>query len=182
MMKRHLTPLSLTLVMGVATCSFFSSSVISPVLASRLDNGRVVFDSPLELIELTPLLSESGSTRYRLVIQIPPSAGESMEALVIAPRRRQASIAFDLQATEAFLSRANNEVQAIPLASIGGNPVDLNQVLVVFEQPVLPGNQVTVVLTALPSTSSSIHELGVTAYPAGEDSIGQVLGYTEITD
>lgn len=171
----------------------------APALAGRLDNGRVVFDSPLDLVETAPVESvnpsdssrstDSGPSRHQIVIHVPLGAGEPLEAVVVTPYRRSASapataptISFDTDATEAFVSRQGRSprLEPVDLASVGGPSPDLNQALVVLAQPVLPGSTLTVVLTVDNPSDADLHEVEVTAYPAGSDSVGQLLGRTQL--
>lgn len=180
-MKANLHLLRNALAAGLLTVGLWQAVTVLPVGASRLPNGRVVFDWPLELVEITPLSLGTGSSdRYQVVIEIPVEAGEPLEALSIEPREYTSGITFDIQGTEAFIGKAYGSGPELPLASIGGMPIDPDHLLVVFEEPVAPGNVVTVVLSTKDTPVEGIYELGVTAYPAGEDSIGQFLGYTQL--
>jgi hypothetical protein len=70
----------------------------------------------------------------------------------------------------------------IPLASIGSNqPKNTGEITIAFEQPVQPGQTVTVAVKSEANpTFGGVYLFGVTAYPAGESSLGQFLGYGRI--
>ncbi|MBD0337360.1 MAG: DUF2808 domain-containing protein [Cyanobacteria bacterium Co-bin13] len=160
-------------------CGLLSFVSGLPAAASRLPSGRVVFDSPLELLDVSPLEASSDPDRYQIVIQIPLAAAEPLEALVIKPRDPSAGLSFDLDTTEVFIGETYG-LRQLPLASVGGTPVDLNQVLVVLENPVPPGTTLSIVLNSQQQPADGVYELGITAYPAGADSVGQFLGYGQI--
>jgi hypothetical protein len=151
-----------------------------PAAASRLPSGRVVFDSPLQLVEIAPLAAEGGPKRYQVTIEIPLTAAEPLEALVIQPRDPQAGLVFDLGTTEVFLEEAYGLSPALPLVSVGGPSPSLNQLLLVLETPVAPGSTLLVVLNPQQPPAPGQYEVGITAYPAGADSVGQFLGYGQI--
>jgi len=68
----------------------------------------------------------------------------------------------------------------IPLMPIGG-AAKPGEITVVFEQPVQPGNTVTVAIAAKANPNfGGSYEFGVTAYPVGDNSMGLFLGYGRI--
>ncbi|HEY9735740.1 MAG TPA: DUF2808 domain-containing protein [Trichocoleus sp.] len=172
-------------------------------LAGRLDNGRVVFDSPLDLVEVAPVDANAlevpanpsrqanyPPNQHQVVIHVPPEAGEPLEAVVITPRLSSTgtpamapTITFDTNATAAFVSHPSTNPQPEPLelVSVGGPSPDLNQALVVLAQPVQPGDTLTVVLTLEDAADVGLHEVEITAYPAGADSVGQFLGRSQLS-
>ncbi|MBD0269455.1 MAG: DUF2808 domain-containing protein [Cyanobacteria bacterium Co-bin8] len=175
----------LSLISGAVTASVLAYGLLSavsglPAAASRLPSGRVVFDSSLELIDVSPLEANGEPERYQVVIQIPLTAAEPLEALVIKPRDSNAGLSFDLNTTEVFVGDTYGLGPEVPLASVGGTPLDLNQVLVVLENPAPPGTTLSIVLNPQQRPADGVYELGITAYPAGEDSVGQFLGYGQI--
>jgi hypothetical protein len=51
----------------------------------------------------------------------------------------------------------------------------------VFDQPVMPGNTVTVMIpTSANPSFGGVYEFGVTAYPEGDNPLGQFLGLRRI--
>ncbi|KAM3113986.1 DUF2808 domain-containing protein, partial [Phormidesmis sp. 146-33] len=67
------------------------------------------------------------------------------------------------------------------VANIGGKPSKPGEVTIVFDQPVQPGSTVTVALAAQRNPSwANVYLFGVTAYPDGENGLGQFLGYGRI--
>jgi hypothetical protein len=165
------------------TVSLGLSSVLlgASAMASRLPNNRVVFDRSPEFIEATVLPAEQAENgQFQIVISLPETAGEAMEALVVHPRDTGICFPFDPTGTEAYIGKADAELAAIPLASVGGMMMSPNEVLVVFATPIEPGQQVTVRLQPKFSPIPGIYEFGVTAYPTGDSPVGQFLGYERL--
>jgi hypothetical protein len=166
-----------TLSLGLA-----SPILLTPAQSARLPNNRVVFDQAPELVEVTALQSTSGrGEQMQWVIYLPPNAGEPLEAIVVHSRDSQPSITFDPGATVAYVGQPNRpETTAVPLASVGGMMMTPNEVVVVFATPIQPGNQVTVLLTSKNSPGPGTYEFGITAYPLGDNPVGQFLGYERL--
>lgn len=84
--------------------------------------------------------------------------------------------------SKAFLGDRFAAGSKIRLASVDGEQAaNPSEVTIVFDQPVQPGSKVTVALAAQQNPGGGgIYEFGVTAYPAGENGLGQFLGYGRI--
>lgn len=180
-MRLFRTALSRSFTLGTLSLGVLVTLLCDPVLAARLPNNRVVFDRAPTLAEASVLPStQTEDGQLQLVIEVPVDAGEPLEALVVQPRREGSGFAFDPTATTAYLSQPSAEVIAVPLASVGGVMMSPDQVLVVFANPIEPGNQVTVVLHPQHPPVPGLYQFGVTAYPAGDSPVGQFLGYEVI--
>ena len=157
-------------------------TVAAPVAAGRLADGTVAFDRPPTLVGVSTLTSTAGANgRYHFTITVPADAGEPLEAVRITPYQHVQTIPLDLKATQAAAGAAFAQGTTLPLANVGGTPEDANEALVVFEQPVTPGNTVTITLEAERNPAGGVYQYGVTAYPAGENSVGQFLGYGRLS-
>jgi hypothetical protein len=177
MMKK----ISQALSVGALTLGLLGTATISTVEAARFADGRVTFDRPPTLVETTTVDQEAGlSGRYHFVVEVPANAGEPLEAIVITPRDSAQGINFRLDSSTAQEGEAYSNGPALPLASVGGAPENSPDILVVFEEPVQPGETVTVTLQTPYNPWGGVYLFGVTAYPAGEDSVGQFLGYGRI--
>lgn len=166
------------LVMGAFTLGISSTLWCAPALTSRLPNNRIVFDRPPEIIEATVLpTATAGDGQFQIVINLPYNAGEPMEALVVHPRDTSMCFPFDPYGSEAYLGKPESVMAEIPLASVGGMMMSPGEVLVVFSEPIEPGNQVTVRLQPKHPPVPGIYEFGVTVYPSGDNPVGQFLGY-----
>lgn len=150
------------------------------VEAARLADGRVLFDRPPTLIEATTFDQQAGlSGRYHFVVAVPEDAGEPLEAIAIAPRDGAQRINFVLDASTAHRGTAYANGPELALASVSGIPEDPNAILVVFEEPVQPGDTVTVTLRNSRNPWGGVYLFGVTGYPAGANA-GQYLGLGRI--
>ncbi|OUL24140.1 DUF2808 domain-containing protein [Nostoc sp. 106C] len=154
--------------------------LVSPALAIRLSNGQIAFNNPPRLIR-SATSSSSSNIRgtYQFTISVPQDAGEPLEAVSIVQRPNVETIAFDVSQHRAFKGNSFAGGPALHLASIGGTEVSQsNKQMVVFDPPVAPGSTVTVeIVTKGNPQLGRVYLFGVTAYPAGENGIGQFLGY-----
>jgi hypothetical protein len=176
-MKLSLKPLTIsTLAVGM-----LSTLAISSAQAVRLANGTTMFEQPPNLVEATTLDQSSvGNGRFHFVIAFPPNAGEPLEAVVITPRNFTNQIAFNLESSEAELATAYARGPMVPLSSVGGDTDNPNDVVVVFADPVQPGQIVTVRLTTKHNPPGGVYLFDVTGYPAGPQGVGQFLGVGRI--
>lgn len=157
------------------------TAAVGAVDAARLADGRVAFDRPPTLVEATTFDYGAGfSGRYHFVVEVPADAGEPLEAIAIMPLDGAQSIDFRLDATTAQQGVAYANGPDLPLASVGGAPEDPANILVVFDQPVQPGETATVTLKTSHNPWGGVYIFGVTGYPAGENGVGQILGYGRI--
>lgn len=149
--------------------------------AVRFADGRVAFNRPPNLVEATTRdISSIGNGRFHFVVEVPPDAGEPLGAVVITPRDGANRIAFNLNASQAMLSPAYAQGSDVPLASVGGAMDDANSILMVFDEPVQPGETVTVTLRTVHNPLGGVYQFDVTGYPAGDNGIGQFLGVGRI--
>lgn len=149
--------------------------------AVQLQDGRIAFEQPPSLLKATTLDQSSvGQGRYHFVIEVPSDAGEPLGAVVITPRDHARQIAFNLDASEAELAPAYAQGPMVPLANVGGTAADSNEVLVAFEEPVQPGETVTVTLETVQNPRGGVYLFDVTGYPAGDNGVGQLLGIGRI--
>ncbi|PSN14647.1 hypothetical protein C7293_10825 [filamentous cyanobacterium CCT1] len=157
------------------------TTTAASVEAARLADGRVLFDRPPTLVEaITFDQLASLSSRYHFVIAVPEDAGEPLEAIAITPRDAAQRISFRLDASSAHRGTAYASGPELALASVGGVPEDPNTILVVLEEPVQPGETVTVSLKTSRNPWGGVYLFGVTGYPAGAEGVGQYLGLGRI--
>lgn len=119
---------------------------------------------------------------YQFTIKVPEDAGASLRAVRIVQDPDQRNVNFNANKSSAYLSD-RLAGPTIPLASIGGEaPTDANEVMVIFDQPVAPGQTVTVALqTDRNPRTGGVYQFGVTAYPQGNDNNNGIqLGYGRV--
>lgn len=150
-------------------------------IAGQLQNGTVFFNKPPTLVDATSssgLAVQSGAT-YKFTLWVPEDAGEPLQAVTIKGNRMWNNTGFDPNESRAYKTDKMAAEVPVALASIGGTkPANPGEVTVVFDPPIAPGNKVTVVLQPRQTAwEDGIDLFGVTAFPAGQSSQGQFLGY-----
>lgn len=155
--------------------------LVRPSTAIQFPDGRIAFDSPPRLIKAESNYPQPNMpSTYYFTLDIPANAGEPLKAVKIVQRENLETIDYKDNATRVFQGNRQERGTQVPLVSIGG-PTKPGMITVVFDSPVEPGETVTVALKAKRNpTYGGIYQFGVTAYPAGEKSIGQFLGYTRV--
>lgn len=140
---------SIANVLKISALTIFSVATFNtPAKAEIVDSTRVVFDHKPNLPEATTLdQTPLQNGRYHFVIHIPENAGEALKAIVITPQNQARNIDVDLSSVTARQGVAYANGEAINLASVGGESDNSEKVWVVFDEPVAPGETVTVTLT-----------------------------------
>ncbi|MEH2022530.1 DUF2808 domain-containing protein [Nostoc sp.] len=154
--------------------------------AVQLRDGLVYFVQPPKLVEATTTYKDVnvwGGTYY-FTINVPENAGESLQKVTIAQKEGVENIRYNLDDTRAFVGtrdaegglRDRKETQ-LKLGAVT-NERETRTVSVNFDPPVTPGQTVTIALRPVSNPSfSGVYLLGVTAFPVGEKSHGQFLGF-----
>ncbi|MBD2103392.1 DUF2808 domain-containing protein [Leptolyngbya sp. FACHB-261] len=153
-----------------------------PVGAVRLSNGQVAFNEPPQVVRAgaSSVQASLPGTIYHFTITLPENAGESMQAVTITQRQNVENIAFEPEASRAFVGSSFRGSPMLSLASVGGPRPTANEVTLVFDPPVRPGSTVTVALQARNPRYGGTYLFGVTAFPVGENGLGQFLGYSRL--
>lgn len=144
---------------------------------------QTFFNHPPQLIRTAASQSTVHiPSTYEFTLTLPQDAGQPMKAVMITQVENLETVKFDVSDSKAFIGKRLTASSEIRLASIGGSqPTKPGEVTIVFDQPVQPGSTVTVTLAAQQNPSwSNVYLFGVTAYPVGENSLGQFLGYGRI--
>lgn len=149
--------------------------------ADDFDIAEVSFDHSPHLVEVTTVdQTPFQKGLYHFVIHIPDHASEGLKTIIITPQDHAAQIDFDLNATTAHQGRAYAHGDRLNLVSLGGDNENPEEIWVVFDEPVAPGETVTITLETHSDPADGVYLFGVTAYPDGDDSTGQFLGYGRI--
>ncbi|MGH2415799.1 MAG: DUF2808 domain-containing protein, partial [Microcystaceae cyanobacterium] len=117
---------------------------------------------------------------YYFTIALPADTGAALKTVTIAQQPNLEQIAIDPEQTRAFLGDSSNDGATVPLTSVTGKLSDENGVKVIFEQPIKPGDTVTIALRVLNPLYGGIYQFGITAFPAGDKSQGLYLGVGRI--
>lgn len=157
---------------------------IGPGLAAQsvqLANGKTYFVQPPRFEGATATQKTAyfwGSTYY-FTLSVPENAGESLQAVMIAPEDGPDRARFDVSQTEA-VAKTKVQESRVPLREVTQDP-KTRAITVTFDQPVAPGSVVRIGLYATRNPEvGGIYLYGVTAYPTGEQPYGQFLGYGRI--
>ncbi|MBD1848117.1 DUF2808 domain-containing protein [Cyanobacteria bacterium FACHB-63] len=145
--------------------------------------GQTFFSHPPTLIRVeSSQRGVSTPSTYEFTLTVPQDAGQPLKAVTINQAENVETIKFNVSDSKAYVGGRLTADSEIRLASIGGDqPAISGQGTIVFDQPVSPGSTVTIALSAQKNPASSgIYLFGVTAYPDGENGLGQFLGYRRI--
>ncbi|MBN3889821.1 MAG: DUF2808 domain-containing protein [Nostoc sp.] len=147
--------------------------------AVQLRDGLVYFVQPPTLVEATTTYKEVDvlSATYYFTINVPENAGESLQKVMIAQKEGSENIRYRLDDTRAFIGTRDRKETQLKLGSVT-NDRKTRTVSVNFDPPVTPGQTITIALRPVSNPSfSGVYLLGVTAFPVGEKSHGQFLGF-----
>jgi len=149
-----------------------------PTNAIDLGNGRTFFDKPPRLINsVATFNSPNTRSEYLFTILLPEDAGEPLQAVSIVQKPNLEKIRFELSKSRAFFGEGLRGGSSIPVAQVESEPNNPSEITIFFEEPVAPGNMVTVSIRAKRNPSSGgVYHFGVTAFSIGEDSPGLYLG------
>lgn len=155
-----------------------------PVKAVQLADGTVYFVRPPELAGAATTFNAAyfwGATYYFTLV-LPENAGEPLQKVVIAPQEGPDWAYLDEggRNIEAFEGTHHRSGTKLPLKEVAIDP-KTHEITIVFDPPVAPGRTLTIALYPVrnPDTGG-VYLYGVTAFPVGEKSHGQFLGYGRI--
>lgn len=155
---------------------------INPLAAVQVADGTIYFDRPPSLAGATATRSDvyASRPRYYFTLEVAEDAGEPLGQVMIAQETSYGAfgdVIDDLRSAEAFLGTRRDRDQAVTIQNVSIDE-DQQSVTLTFDPPVPPGNTVTVALQPERNPRrSGVYLFGVTAYPAGEKTYGQFLGY-----
>ena len=153
-----------------------------PANAYDIGGGRTTFERSPHLTRVAISNVASGPATYHFTIMVPKDAGEPMQAVTITQQPNLEQIGFKLAKSSAFRGDSFAGGPSLSLANIGGSRTsDSNEVTVVFDQPVRPGNTVTISLKGSRPMYGGVYQFGVTAFPVGQNSPGLYLGSSSVT-
>ncbi|MEH1888175.1 MAG: DUF2808 domain-containing protein [Nostoc sp.] len=172
---RLATLFGITLSLGISI-----GGVALPVTqAVQLRDGIVYFVQPPKLVKATTTYKDVnvwGATYY-CTINVPENAGESLQKVTIVQREGSENIRYDLNDTYAFVGKSDRKETRLTLGAVTSER-KTRTLTVNFDPPVTPGQTVTIALRPVKNPSfSGVYLLGVTAFPVGENSHGQFLGF-----
>lgn len=148
------------------------------LLAVVLADGTVYFNQPPSLVKATTTYRNPYvPSIYYFTLILPENAGEPLQQVTFTQRQGLENIRFDLKRTEAEAETFSHSKQRLTLGEVTRNR-ETKTVSVTFNPPVTPGQTIKIGLHAVSNPlSGGIYLYGVTAFPAGEKSHGQFLGF-----
>lgn len=163
------------IVLGIMLPSTLSQL---PAYTIDLGDGRTFFDKPPRLIRsVASFKSPNTPSEYLFTILLPEDAGEPLQAVSIVQKPNLERIRFDLTKSRAFFGEGLSGGSSIPLAKVESEPTNPSEITIFFEEPVAPGNKVTVSIRARNNPNfGGVYHFGVTAFSIGENSPGLYLG------
>ena len=161
----------LTCIISIEISTFRLSQAV------QLRDGKVYFVQVPRLIKARTTFDDVniwGATYY-FTVKVPPDAGEPLQKIMINQHSGLDKINFDLKNSFA-ISKSNGEKEKLPLQMTEKRKSKI--VSVTFNPPVEPGKTITIALKPIRNPSvEGVYLFGVTAFPKGEQSHGQFLGY-----
>ena len=142
-------------------------------VASRVQppDGTVAFTQPPLLVGAkTPYPdTDVPDTTYYFTLELSPNASQTEGSQLIR---------FDLKHSYAFEGTQGHQGPKLPLQPPAKGDSRTQNITVTFDPPVPPGKTVTIALrTVRNPLYDGVYLFGVTAFPAGEQTTGQFIGY-----
>jgi hypothetical protein len=150
--------------------------------AVKLANGTTSFVQPprLEGAVATQQVARFLGSTYYFTLTLPENAGEPLQKVVISPQEAPDRVRFDVNRTEAFEGRFDREGTKLPLQSVTQDS-KTRALTITFDPAIAVGKTVTIGVYADRNPDlGGTYLYGVTAFPAGDQAVGQFLGYGRI--
>lgn len=168
-----------SIVFGVTLAIFAGIGGLHPSAeAIKLADGTVYFAQPPRLVSATTTFPNPGVwATYYFTMSLPNKAGEPLQRVTFTQQKGREDIRFNLRRSYAFAGTPSHKRQRFKLGE-----VTLDQqkktVSITFDPPIPPGKIVTIGLRSVHNPLySGVYLFGVTAFPFGQKSHGQFLGF-----
>ncbi len=174
------------LIKQLFTISTILLTTFIPVsaLALKTNHGQTIFKVSPKILDISTTSTKVRSpiVKYHLILEIPANAGEPLQAIKIKQRKNSPDdIIFDQNQTRAFLGNSHQQELTLSPTAMKEKEMSPGEITVIFAQPLPPGNLVTIELKPKNNPRfSGTYQLGVTAYPQGENPQGLYLGSRRI--
>lgn len=148
-----------------------------PSEAIQLADG-IYFAQPPRLLSATTTFPNPGVwATYYFTLNLSAKAGEPLQRVTFTQEKGRERIRFDLKRSYAFARTPSESKQQLNLGEVTFDR-EKKMVSVTFDPPVPPGRTVTLGLRSVRNPLyGGVYLFGVTAFPAGEKSHGQFLGF-----
>lgn len=147
--------------------------------AIRLADGTVYFAQPPSLVSATTSFNDvySWAATYYFTLSVPENAGEPLQRVTIAQDEGPDDIYFDLKESRAYEGTRRKKGKRITLGAVMQDN-GKRTLSIAFDPPVPPGTTLTIALEPYQNPRiGGVYLFGVTAFPAGEKTHGQFLGF-----
>ncbi|MDJ0796192.1 MAG: DUF2808 domain-containing protein [Calothrix sp. MO_167.B12] len=167
--------LATALVGTIAT----ESVTVFPTQAVQLRDGKVYFVQPPRLVKVTTTFNNAqivGATYY-FTISLPENAGEPLQRVTINQHQGIDNIDFRLKKSIAFVGTRFRRGEKIQFKEVTRDKKS-RTISIIFDPPVSPGKTITIGLKPERNPiTGGVYLFGVTAFPVGEKSHGQFMGF-----
>lgn len=154
-------------------------STVEIASAVRLADGTVYFVQPPSLLSATTTFNHVyvwGATYY-FTLNLPENAGEPLQQVSITQQEGVDDIEFKLKESSAFEGTRPHKGEKITIKAIRKED-ERRTIIINFDPPVSPGKNITIALNPVRNPRfDGVYLFGVTAFPSGEKSHGQFLGF-----
>ncbi|MBV8885249.1 MAG: DUF2808 domain-containing protein [Chroococcidiopsidaceae cyanobacterium CP_BM_RX_35] len=167
----------------LSTLFFISVGLLLPhpmAYAFKRADGTITFTQPPLLVAAkTPYVeTKAWDTTYFFTLDVPVNAGEPLQRVTFSQTEGSEPIRFDLKANRAFEGTQEHQGPKLTLQPPTKSDRSSQQIAVTFDPPVPPGKTVTIALRTIRNPLyDGIYLFGVTAFPPGEQAVGQFIGY-----
>lgn len=164
---------------AIATTAIINGYIPQHTQAIQLQDGTVYFAQPPRLVEAATTYNEvyAWGAKYYFTVSLPENAGEPLQKMTINQREGVDSIHFDLKNSFAFEGTRSRRGEKIGLKDVTSDR-KTRTVSITFDPPVSPGKTITIGLKPWQNPAvSGVYLFGVTAFPQGEKTHSQFLGF-----
>jgi hypothetical protein len=172
------------LLLGTALATIFGVSVYvtKSSQAVQLQDGTVHFIQPPSLVEAATTHSSinNRNATYYFTIKVPDNASEPLAKVVINQHEGVDNIRFNLKESVAFAGMRSQKGEKFALQDIT-NDRQKQTTTITFNPAISPGKTVTIALKPVRNPHhQGVYLFGVNAFPQGEKSKGQFLGFARL--
>jgi len=162
---------------AVVTALTIGASTITQAI--QLGDGTIRFVQPPQIVSAVTTDNDVqvwGGTFY-FTLDLPEQAGEPLSKVVLNQELGVDEIDYEVKETIAFEGDRRDRGNSITISNVAISERG-RQITITFDPPVPPGRQMTIGLKPLrnPLTSGT-YLFGMTAFPPGEQAVGQFIGY-----
>lgn len=178
--------LGIAFISSLSLGGFGSSLPERSAQAVQLRDGTVYFNTPPTLGNVYNTIRRTTASNgvYYFTLTLPENAGEPLQRIAITQRDASSTsrmVQYNTDDTQAFTGTHRHPGEPLTVKQTTYDR-DTQTAIVTLDPPVPPGTTVTIGLHPVRNPQvDGIYLFEVTAYPAGEKTYGQFLGYGRLT-